>query len=183
MIHKGTKKLHTERLLLRRFTLDDAQEMFDNWANDGEVTKFLSWQPHGKISVTKALLKDWENSYQNPNCYNWGIVYDNKLIGSIGFLNPNDDLFEAEAGYCMSKDYWGMGIMAEALFAILKFAFEDVGFKRIYAKHDVNNPNSGKVMKKCGMKYIETSNKPLALKPDETKMCDCYEILNVNFTK
>ncbi|HIZ54864.1 MAG TPA: GNAT family N-acetyltransferase, partial [Firmicutes bacterium] len=109
-----------------------------------------------------------------------GIVYDNQLIGSISLLNPDDDLLEAEAGYCLAKNYWGMGITAEALSAILDYAFMEIGFKRIHAKHDVNNPNSGKVMKKCGLKYIETANKPLALKPDEMKMCDCYEILNMN---
>lgn len=182
MFHIGTKELVTKRLVLRKFLLSDASEMFSNWANDPEVSKFLSWEPHGKIEVTQSVINDWVNAYENLNCYNWAIIFNNKLIGSISLLNPNDELCEAEAGYCMSKNYWGLGIMPEALSAVLKYSFNEVGFKRIYAKHDIGNPNSGKVMKKCGMQYIETANKPLALKPEEIHMCDCYEILNSNGT-
>lgn len=180
MIHQGTREIHTDRLILRRFTLDDANEMLDRWANDAEVTQFLSWQPHGTIEVTKAVVNDWVNAYSFLNVYHWGIVYDNQLIGSISLLQPNDELAEAEAGYCLSRGFWGKGIMAEALSAVIDYAFSEVGFQRIHAKHDIRNPNSGKVMQKCGMKYIETAERPLALKPDRIKICDCYEILNTN---
>lgn len=64
--------------------------------------------------------------------------------------------------------------MAEALFKIIEFSFKEVAFKRIHAKHDVGNPNSGKVMRKCGMTYIETVIKPFALNLDESHMYDCY---------
>lgn len=70
--------------------------------------------------------------------------------------------------------------MAEALELVLKFAFEDVRLHRIHAKHDIQNPNSGKVMKKCGMKFLETKMAPLALKSETSVMCSCYEILNKN---
>jgi len=56
MIHKGTETLHTERLMLRRFKHSDAEIMFQNYANDSEVTRFLNWEPHGNIEVTKSLL-------------------------------------------------------------------------------------------------------------------------------
>lgn len=183
MIHKGTKALVTNRLILRQFIKYDAKAMFNNWANDPEVTKFLSWEPHGSIEVTKALLESWVGDYKNLNCYNWAIVFGGDLIGSIGLLNPNYDISEAEAGYCMSKRYWGKGIMAEALTAVLQYSFDEVGFNRIFAKHNTDNPNSGKVMKKCGMRYLETKNAPLALKPDKIVMCDIYEILNPSLAK
>lgn len=183
MIHKGTKELKTQRLILRRFVIEDAEAMFNNWANDPEVTKFLSWEPHGCIEVTKDLLESWVKDYQNLNCYNWAIVFDDFLVGSISLLNLKDDICEAEAGYCMSKTHWGKGIMAEALAALLKYSFDEVGFNRIFAKHNIDNPNSGKVMKKCGMKYLETKDAPLALRPDRIVMCDFYEILNPNSTK
>ena len=53
MIHKGSKRLETERLILRRFKEEDAKMMFNNWANDPEVTRFLSWEHHGSLEVTK----------------------------------------------------------------------------------------------------------------------------------
>lgn len=178
MVHKGTKKLETKRLTLRRFCVDDAEDMFRNWANDSQVSKFLNWEPHGTIEVTKSLLEEWEKGYENLNCYNWAIVLHGCLVGSVSLLNPNDITCEAEAGYCMSRAYWGKGIMAEALSAVVKYAFEEVGFRRIFAKHDVNNPNSGKVMRKCGMRYIETKIAPFALDSTRTALCDCYDIIN-----
>ena len=71
LTHKGTQTLRTDRLILRRFTIDDAQEMFDNWANDERVTKFLTWQPHKNPEKTKELLKDWIKTYEDPTTYNW----------------------------------------------------------------------------------------------------------------
>ncbi|MBQ5415093.1 MAG: GNAT family N-acetyltransferase, partial [Firmicutes bacterium] len=59
MDHKGTKTLNTDRLVLRQFTPDDAQAMFDNWAKDPEVTRFLTWQPHENAEITRSLLKQW----------------------------------------------------------------------------------------------------------------------------
>lgn len=183
MVHKGTKELMTDRLMLRRFLIDDAETMFINWANDPEVTKFLSWEPHGNIEITKSLLQSWVKEYENLNYYNWAVVYDGQLIGSIGLLSMKDEVGEAEAGYCISKAYWGKGIMAEALAAVINYSFDEVGFNRIIAKHNVQNPNSGKVMKKCGMKYLETKYTPLTLKSDKIVLCDFYEIRNPNRTK
>jgi [ribosomal protein S5]-alanine N-acetyltransferase len=56
-------------------------------------------------------------------------------------------------GYCIGKKYWNKGITSEALSVLIKFFFEEVGINRIESRHDTNNPNSGKVMEKCGMKY------------------------------
>lgn len=93
---------------------------------------------------------------------------------------PNDENKEAEVGYCIMKKHWGKGIMVEALAKTIEYSFDVVGFNRLYAKHDVENINSGKVMIKCGMRYIDTRNAPLALKPDKIVLCDCYEIFNSN---
>jgi RimJ/RimL family protein N-acetyltransferase len=52
----GTQKIETERLILRRFVIEDADDMFNGWCNDPEVSKYLTWPPHGKVEVTKSLL-------------------------------------------------------------------------------------------------------------------------------
>ena len=59
MNHIGTQYIETERLILRRFETSDAQAMFDNWASDDEVTKYLTWPTHADVSVTEKLLEDW----------------------------------------------------------------------------------------------------------------------------
>lgn len=153
LTHKGTITIETTRLILRRFELSDAEDMLNNWANDSEVTRYLTWQPHGNIEVTKEVIKSWVNSYENNNYYHWAMVTKDfdEVIGSIGLMGVNDDLLLCEAGYCMSKDFWGKGLMTEALRALIKFSFEECNFNRIQSLHDVANPASGKVMQKCGM--------------------------------
>ena len=63
MKHCGTQTLETDRLLLRRFVVDDADAMFQNWASDPEVTKYLTWPPHADAEVSKAVLEAWVSSY------------------------------------------------------------------------------------------------------------------------
>ena len=67
MKHLGTVRLETPRLILRPFVLADAQAMFDNWASDPRVTRYLSWQPHESVGASRELLKIWVNSYVFPD--------------------------------------------------------------------------------------------------------------------
>ena len=62
--HKGTQTIETSRLILRQARIEDAEAMFRNWANDPEVTKYLTWPPHGDLEVTRKLLHCWVESYQ-----------------------------------------------------------------------------------------------------------------------
>ena len=73
MKHLGTKRIETSRLILRQFTGDDAQAMFDNWASDPEVTKFLTWPTHSSVDVTKQIVESWVAGYEQENFYLWMI--------------------------------------------------------------------------------------------------------------
>ena len=157
--HKGTKTIETDRLILRQFTMEDAEPMFRNWANDDEVTKHLTWPTHSDVEVTKMVLSDWTSHYPEPDFYNWAIVLKEngpEPIGNISVvrINPNTDC--AAMGYCMSRAHWRKGVMPEALKAVVDFLFDEVGFNRIEAEHDVNNPASGRVMEKAGLRYEGT---------------------------
>ncbi|MDE7293759.1 MAG: GNAT family N-acetyltransferase [Oscillospiraceae bacterium] len=160
MEHKGTVTLSTERLILRRFTVEDAPAMFANWVNDEKVTRFLTWPVHGNVSVTENILDEWVKNYQNPDCYNWAITLkDNPAepIGSIAVVRPIDEKLKiAVIGYCLSRSRWHTGIMTEALGAVIDFMFDEVGVNKVASFHDPRNPHSGAVMKKCGMKYEGT---------------------------
>lgn len=154
MENKGTKRLETDRLILRRFTAEDADSMFQNWASDSEVTRFLTWPPHTDVNVTRQLLAVWVNGYAELSRYNWAIELKetHELVGNISVVKLNEKTEEADMGYCMGKAWWGQGIMPEALRRVIVFLFEEVGVNRIAACHDVNNPKSGRVMEKAGMK-------------------------------
>ena len=155
MEHLGTKELETKRLILRRFIMEDAEYMFKNWTNDDEVTKYLTWPSHGDINVTKKIREQWIQKYERNDSYQWAIVLKeiNEPIGSIAAVKQDDDIKMVHIGYCIGKKWWNRGIVSEALGAIIKFFFEEVGVNRIESRHDPNNPGSGKVMEKCGMRY------------------------------
>lgn len=159
MKHCGTQRLETERLILRRFVIDDASAMYQNWASDSEVTKFLMWQPHSSIDVSQAITEDWVNQYSNKNYYQWAIVLKdngNEPIGGISVVHMNEEISMVHIGYCIGKAWWHQGITSEALKAVMDFLFDVVDVNRIESRHDPRNPNSGKVMQKCGMKYEGT---------------------------
>ena len=159
MNHCGTQELETKRLILRQFTDKDAHAMFENRANDEEVTKFLMWQPHADIEVSKSVIRDWTARYSDEKFYQWAIVLKengDEPIGGISVVHMNEEVAMAHIGYCLGKKWWRKGIMSEALQAVMDFLFDVVEFNRIESRHDPNNPNSGKVMQKCGMKYEGT---------------------------
>lgn len=159
MKHCGTQKLETERLILRRYVGEDAAAMYKNWASDPEVTKFLMWKPHSNQEESQRIMNDWVKQYSNEKYYHWGIVLkdnDDGPIGDIAVVQMNEEVESAHIGYCIGKDWWHQGITSEALKAVMDFLFDTVGVNRIESRHDPRNPNSGKVMQKCGMKYEGT---------------------------
>ena len=72
MKHKGTINIYTERLILRKHKIEDANAMFNNWAKEKEVTKFLRWQPYESVEDTKKIIREWISSYEKPDFYFWG---------------------------------------------------------------------------------------------------------------
>ena len=158
MTHLGTLEIETSRLLLRRFTLDDAKAMYENWASDPEVTKYLTWPSHSNVAVSRAVLVDWIANYSRTDFYQWAIVPKalNQPIGSIAVVSQDDRICKAHIGYCIGKPWWHQGYMSEALQAVMNYLFDSVGMLRLDSRHDPRNPYSGAVMRKCGMKYEGT---------------------------
>jgi len=158
MKHRGTVTIETERLILRRFSIEDADYMFNNWASDAEVTKYLMWTVHSDVFISKAIINSWIELYQKLEYYNWTVVLKeiNEPIGSIAVVEQRDDISMVHIGYCIGRKWWNKGYTSEALKELIRFFFEEVGVNRIESRHDPRNPNSGKVMQKCGLKYEGT---------------------------
>ncbi len=155
--HQGTNAIETIRLILRRFKVEDANDMFYNWAGDPEVCKYLLWGPHKDVEASRKRILYWINNYEHSNSYIWAIELksEKKVIGTISVELSNDFTFSCEVGYCIGKYYWSRGIMTEALRAVLHYLFYEIGYQRILAKHDVENIASGRVMQKAGMYFIK----------------------------
>lgn len=158
MKYLGTKTIETERLILRRFTLDDAEKMYTNWASDPEVTKYLMWPTHESVETTKKVLADWVAAYENDTKYEWCITLKETAepVGSMGIVKINEKVESVEVGYCIGRAYWHQGITSEALKAVMDFCFGEMGVRRVESRHDPKNAHSGDVMKKCGMSYEGT---------------------------
>lgn len=140
--------IETRRLLLRPVTLQDATDMY-KYANDEETTRFV-FPTHQSITDTTISIA---NYFMAAPLGKYGIELKEtqQLIGTAD-LRILEEQDIAEIGYTLNKKYWGRGFVPEACQALLKLGFEELNLIRIYAYHDVENPNSGRVMEKIGMK-------------------------------
>lgn len=156
--HSGTKIIETERFILRPFKTDDAKNMYDNWASDPMVTEYLTWKAHENVLITQMIVDMWVNESKNEDNYNWAIVLKdiNEPIGNISVVQINENDNSAIIGYCMGRKWWGKGIMPEVFNSVIDYLFNETGIEKIVATHHIENPKSGRVMQKVGMKYVGT---------------------------
>lgn len=148
--------LESERLRLRPFRIGDAQAMFDAWASDPEVTKYLTWETHTDVSVTRALLERWTKEYEKPERLNFAIERkaDGKLIGGIDVVGYLDGPGGTPViGYNLSRACWGQGYMTEACRRLLAFLFSR-GHRAVRIDALRDNLASRRVIEKCGGKLI-----------------------------
>lgn len=153
-ILKNLPQLQTERLILCKMSMDDAQDMFE-YASDPEVTRYVTWPAHASIENTRGFLSYVLQRYENGEAADWGLVLKEnlKLIGTCGFVWWNRQHFSAEIGYVLSRKYWGQGLMTEAVREVIRFGFDAMGLNRIEAQHILENEASGRVMQKAGMTF------------------------------
>lgn len=143
--------IETERLILRPITLDDAEACF-SWNSDDRVAKYMSYPRCTDISQTIDWIKSTLTDEQE---WNWAFVLkaENKVIGTGG-IGPNKFMEGYWGiGYNLHYDYWHKGYCTEAMRAIVDFAHNELGVNKICSDHAIDNPRSGKVMEKLGLKF------------------------------
>jgi ribosomal-protein-alanine N-acetyltransferase len=137
----------TKRMLLRKFTLKDAEDVLE-YASDKETVRYLTWAGISDLASARKVITDF---YCNDGVYAIEIEEFKKCVGCIDLrIDPNHE--KASFGYVLNRYYWNHGYMTEALEALLKFSFEELELNRVEATHYVGNEGSGKVMAKCGMR-------------------------------
>ncbi len=155
MRHAGTAEIKTPRLLLRRFRAEDAEASYRNWAGDPRVTEHLRWQTHADPAATKEVLAAWSARYRDARFYQWAIAEhgrEGEPVGTISAVRVDDEGRCIHIGYCLGSAFWGRGYMTEALACVIRFFRDTVGAQRIESWHAPENPASGRVMQKCGMR-------------------------------
>ena len=164
------KTLETERLILRPWREDDAEDCF-NYASDPRVGPIAGWKPHKDISETKAVIRDILCA---PETYAVVWKETGEVIGSAGLMmhgvsdmTDRDD--ECELGYCIGVPWWGRGIMPEAAKEIIRRAFEDLGMRAVWCGYYEGNERSKRVQEKCGFAYHHTTRDLYVKQMDERR--------------
>jgi [ribosomal protein S5]-alanine N-acetyltransferase len=165
--------ISTAQLIIRKPVIDDYTDVFRNWAQDHEVTRYLSWKPHTSSEETRSFIlqciKDWESGSR------FALMICLKATEEvIGMIEYRVDLFKAETGYVLNKKHWGFGYMSEALFVLINQLLAQENIYRVQAFCDVDNAGSFRVMEKAGMK-CEGLLSRFAIHPNiSDKPRDCY---------
>lgn len=175
--------LYTKRLVLRRMLKSDADDMYE-YSKNPEVTKYLLWLPHPNVKYTARYLSYLSGRYRDGAFYDWAITdrETGKMIGTCGFTRFFEDHNSAECGYVLNPSFWGRGIAAEALLAVMKFGFMTLGLHRIECRYMIGNDRSRRVMEKVGMTY-EGTMRDAVLAGDVYKTVGICSILSNEFIK
>lgn len=152
------ENIETPRLTLRDIRMDDLLEYYERLFGDGDVCRYLLFDPHQDISESMASIEKTLTRYEAGNCYRWGIALkeDDTLIGVIELLRFDEDTNTCSFAYMLGCDYWNRGFATEALSAVIRFAFEKMEIDRIMVDHMTPNAASGAVMRKVGMTHTGT---------------------------
>lgn len=145
------ERLETKRLILRPPVLDDARAIFEGYAQDSEVTRYLVWRPHASINDTQAFLRRCLDVWSTATAFPWVLIQreTNRLIGMIEF---RIDGFKADFGFVLARAHWGQGYMTEATQDVVLWALNQDSIWRVWAVCDVENKRSVRVLEKAGMK-------------------------------
>ena len=148
--------LETPRLRLRKLTPDDTESYYRHLFGSEAVARYMLWEPHKDISESAASIQKVLRRYEEGRCYRWGIVWKetDSLIGIIELLRFSEETESCSFAYMIVEDFWGRGCGTEALAAVFDFAFTRMDVRSITADHMTENPASGRVMEKAGMRKV-----------------------------
>lgn len=150
LYYERTPVLETERLILRPIIPDDSKDIF-MWVSDERVTKYMTYSTYKNIEEVYHFINEIIPESQE---YHWGIALKetNSLIGSLSIEYRNK--YNAwNFGYNLNYNYWGYGYATEAAKRMIEFAYNELGARDFCATHATDNPASGRVMEKCGLKF------------------------------
>lgn len=182
-IYKEIPSFETERIILRKITMDDLEDMFE-YGSDEEVSKYVTWDRHKTTNDTKEFIEYVLGRYENGELAPWGIELkeNGKFIGTVDFVSWSPHHNNAEIGYVLSKPYWGKGITTEAANELIRFGFEKMDLVRIQARCFMENRGSERVMEKLGMTYEGVIRKGMFTKGEHRDL-KLYSLLKEEFDR
>jgi len=146
------KNFQTERLNLRVPRLEDASTIFRNWAQDPDVTRYLTWKPHKHLGETEAFLERCNQVWKAGTDFPYVITFIKQDL-PVGMIEIHLRGFILEIGYALARSEWGKGFMTEAVRKVIEFGLSQPDIYRLQGFCDVENIASARVMEKAGMIY------------------------------
>ncbi len=180
MIRKQTvKPLETGRLYLRMWERSDAPQFFA-YASNPNVGPQAGWKPHESVAESRKII---EAVFRKKHA--WAIIEKStgRLIGSVGF---SEDRFRPgvrslELGYSLAEEYWGMGLMTEAVKSVITYGFEYIGLDIMMVRTGEENMASRRVIEKCGFRYEGTLRRIYKIYDGTIKPVRCYTMLREEY--
>jgi RimJ/RimL family protein N-acetyltransferase len=174
----------TRRLILRKPVFDDAPAVFRAYANDPEVTRYITWPPARSISDTEIAMRELLAAWESGIEYSWALILKdtNQLIGMIS-IRPSG--FWIDLGYVLGRQFWGKGYMTEAGAVMIDWLFTQSDIFRVGATCDVDNLASARVLEKLGMQ-LEGVLRKWSMHPnisDEPRDCLSYSRVKASAAK
>lgn len=147
---KPPETLRTARLVLRKPTPDDAPLIFAAYGQDPEVAHYVPWRPHTCLSESEAVIGRFLDSERDGSAFHWLLFQQggSELMGAIGLRGG--EVHRLELGYVLARRYWGHGFMAEAVTAVVDWAFTEPSVFRVGAVCDIGNQRSARLLEKVG---------------------------------
>lgn len=153
--------LETDRLTMRAWKKEDLEDFFEYAKVDG-VGQMAGWNPHTSIQESETIL---DMFIKEKKTFALELKENHKVIGSLGLeeislsLNEEyDNLVGREIGYVLSKEYWGKGLMPEAVKRVIKYCFENEKYDYLMCSHFAINSQSKRVIEKCGFHFAKESS-------------------------
>lgn len=153
-LFKNNPTLETDRLVLRRLDLTDAEAYFIALSNP-ETMRHMRWDVFQTVEDAISFLRMIDQKHRERLAFHWGVIdkESQKLIGRVAFINFDEENEKTEIGYVISKHYWNKGLVTEAIRELIRFGFAELGVNRIEARCNEDNLGSERVMQKNGMKF------------------------------
>jgi RimJ/RimL family protein N-acetyltransferase len=157
---------------LRRPRLSDAAGIFDRYAQDPQVTRYLMWMPHQSIAHTRQFLTDSAEGRQAGRQFHWVICPLGEEPQVIGMIGLDCESFKVDLGYALARDSWGRGLASEAASAVVETALAEEHIVRVGAHCHVENLASARVLEKAGMQREGILRRMVAFPNVNGAVCD-----------
>lgn len=170
----------TDRLIARPATCADAHVLFEQYACDPAVSKYMTWRPHQNVDETLEFLRRCEKAWMEGSAFQWSLWL--KADGEFaGLLEARVRGAAVDVGYALSRRRWRQGLMSEALGSVVRWALAQPEIFRVWATCDVDNVASARVLERVGM-HREGILRRWLVHPnvsDTPRDCLCYSVVKL----